>query len=316
MTIALIAKSVTRSYLTGATMSYSAQQASYIHDGLINQSIKAWHDKQPERQQDCATPSTLTDCPRIVWLKYRKHVKAPIPMGWGKLQRNLLGRQLESLIAEQLQQSGNLLWWWKDDVAGESVKFEMGKGLSRICGTPDLLIKLNDGKVAISDAKTSMGKSFAYVSVSGAEIFKDWFWFCKQLQVESYYMLCHKNKDWFGLIEQKPEATKPGGSSYKPQLPLPEVCHLFSYALDDGICRREFTWKPSREIASKVLYYVKRWNEGFASETMPDCTCLSDGDGTAMKFCYYVQAQETTKTGYKLGTKCCGEDLYANNKTM
>jgi hypothetical protein len=283
-------------------MSYSSHQANYIQDGLINRSIQKWHETRPDRQQDCATPSTLTDCPRVVWLKYKKQVKPAIPVGWGKQQRNLLGRQLESLIASQLKESGNLLWWWKDDVAGESVKFEMGKGLSRICGTPDLLIKLDDGKVAISDAKTSMGKAFGYVSVNTNEVFKDWFWFCKQLQVESYYMLCHKNKDWFENEHLE--------SGKLLSLPLPEACHLFSYALDDGIVRREFTWKPSREIASKILYYVNRWNKAFSSETMPDCTCLSDGEGTPMKFCYYVQAQETTKTGYKLGTKCCGEELY------
>lgn len=304
-------------------MSYSSHQANYIQDGLINQAIKAWHETRPDREQDCATPSTLTDCPRVVWLKYKKHVKAPIPLGWGKAQRNLLGRQLESLIAEQLKESGNLLWWWKDDVAGESVKFEMGEGLSRIAGTPDLLLKMLDGKVAISDAKTSMGKSFGYVGVNSQEVFKDWFWFNKQLQVEAYYMLCHKNKDWFQPqprpwkeVEKELKNPKPGGVvelGGGRQLPLPEVCHLFSYALDDGICRREFTWKPSKEIASKVLYYANRWNKAYASETMPDCTCQSDGDGTPMKFCYYAQAQEATKTGYKLGTRCCGKELYDTN---
>lgn len=292
-------------------MSWNSHQANYIQDGLINRSIEAWHKTRPDREQDCATPSTLTDCPRMVWLKYKKHVAPPIPMGWGKQQRNLLGRQLESLIAEQLRESGNLLWHWADDEKDVAVKFEMGEGESRICGTPDLLLKLNDGKVAISDAKTSMGKAFGYVPVNANEAFKDWFWFNKQLQVEAYYMLCHKNKDWFeGSLVNRGDNRHIEGTS----LPLPEACHLFSYALDDGIVRREFIWKASKEVASEVMYYANRWNKGFASETMPECTCVSDGEGTARKFCFYVTKQESTKTGYKMGVDCCNDYLSeANN---
>lgn len=282
-------------------MSYSSAWANTIMDGSANEAIKEWHANRPERVQTCASPSTLTDCPRVVWLRYKKRIAPPIPLGWGKAQRLLLGRQLESLIASQYKEAGKLLWHWKDDIEGESVKFEMGEGDDKITGTPDLLLKLD--KVVISDSKTSMAKSFGYIPTTAVEAFKDPFWYKYKLQVEAYYLLCHKNKDWFEHrqwfdIED----------TLHPSLPLPEACHLFSYALDDGVVRREFQWQPTEETAREIVVYARRWNRAIKSETMPDCTC----DDSGVKFCYYVQEQQTTKTGAKIGTKCCGEELYAN----
>lgn len=268
---------------------YTSQQADYIHDGLINRAMSAWHSNRPERVQTCATPSTMTDCPRVVWLRYKKQVPPPIPLGWGKLQRLLQGRVFEDVIAKQLEESGHLLYHWRDNEEDEAIKFEMGEDGSKVAGTPDLLLRLEDGTVVISDAKTSMAKSFGYVPVKSPDIWEDFLWFKYKLQVETYYMLCHKNREWFE----------------KNGLPLPEKCHLFSYALDDGVNRREFIWSPSQETASKILYYVERWNKAFASETMPDCEC----DETQTKFCYYVTQQEPTRTGYKLGVRCCDDSL-------
>ncbi len=202
----------------------------------------------------------------------------------------LHGRVFENTIAKQLEASGDLLYHWRDDFEGQSTKFEMGEGLTRLCGTPDLLLKIGD-KVAISDAKTSMGKSFGYIPLHPKEAFEDYYWYKYKLQVNAYFMLCHKNKAWF------------------KKLPLPQICHLFSYALDDGVVRREFQWIPTKEDFEEVLAYAKRWNEAFASETMPDCEC-DEFDGAPVKFCYYVQEQQTTKTGAKLGISCCGEDLH------
>lgn len=278
---------------------YSSVWANYIQDGMVNRAIAQYHAKRLEREQDCASPSTLTDCPRVVWLRYKHKVPPKIELGWGKAQRMLHGRVFEDTIAGQLRESDNLLWHFQDNEGDVAVKFEMGEGDSRITGTPDLLLKLDDKKIAISDAKTSMGKSFGYVPIQAQEAFKDYFWFKYQLQVEAYYMLARKNKDWFE----------------SNSLPLPEVCHLFSYALDDGVVRREFTWTPSQETASKILYYAKRWNQAYASETMPDCTC-DEFDGTPKKFCYYITGQETTKTGYKLGVDCCNKEFANDIKSV
>lgn len=275
---------------------YSSKWADHIEDGAMNQAIAKWHSERPERVQGCASPSSLTECPRVVWMRYKKKIPAPIPLGWGKAQRLLLGRAFEAVIAPQLEASGNLLYWWKDDVEGESVKFEMGEGEKRVAGTPDLLLRLDD-EVYISDAKTSMGKSFGYIPIKAKEAFEDYMWFKYQLQVETYFMLALKNAKWFK----------------ENNLPLPTACHLFSYALDDGVVRREFKWKPSQETASKVLYYATRWNRALASETMPDCTC-DDFDGTPRKFCFYTTKQEPTRTGYKLGVECCGEELIKEGK--
>lgn len=250
----------------------------------MNNAVKAWHDAQPPRVQGCASPSTLTDCPRVIWRK--KHgVELTNPKTWAFKQRLLLGRNFENKIAEQLDHAGLLLWHWKDDVSGESVKFSMGEGESRIEGTPDLLIKLGD-KVAISDAKTGRSDGYGFIAVDN-EVWKDHFWYKYKLQLTAYYMLCHKNKDWFK----------------KHGLPLPEICHLFSYAMDDGVIRREFTWKPDQQDFSQVIYYAKRWNRAYASETEPACTCT---EKDAM-FCPYADLSSayTSKKGKTLYKECC-----------
>lgn len=257
---------------------------NYIPDGGMNDVIKNWHDKQPSRVQTTASPSTLTQCAREVWR--RKHgVPFTNDMGWGTKQRLMLGRIAENLFAEQLKDQDKLLWHWKDDVKGESEPFELGEGLTKMKGIPDLLISM-DKKVLISDSKTSRADSFAYVPMDES-IWEDELWNKYRLQVEAYYLLCHKNPEWFK----------------QNKLPLPEECHLFSYALDDGVVKRELRWKPTIEIAEEIMEYVVHWNEAYASETEPDCDCTE----SQVKFCPYATEFMFTRTGYKLGTECCGE---------
>lgn len=269
---------------------------SFIPNGGINDVIKDWHSKQPPRKQTVASPSTLTECPRVVWLK--KHgATLTNDMGWGVKQRLMLGRITEGLFAQQLKDEGKLLWHWKDDFEGESIKFGMGDGLTRIEGTPDLLLEL-DGQVVISDAKTSRADSFAYVPIND-DIWKDELWYKYKLQVEAYYLLCHKNKDWFS---NRREFNPIGKRSVQgKEVSLPEACHLFSYALDDGVVKREFTWTPTKNTADQILEYTKRWNAAYQSETTPDCLCTE----TQVKFCPFATEFSETRTGYKLGTKCC-----------
>jgi hypothetical protein len=261
-------------------MNYHREWGEYLPHSGINDLIAKWQDKQPEREQDCASPSRLMDCPRVIWL--RKHnVPATNIMGWGKKQRFLLGRQLENMIAGQLKDEGVLLHHWADNFAGESDKFENGEGLDHIEGTPDLLLKL-DGRVLISDSKTSRSDSFKYVPITPQEIWEDPYWYRYKLQVTAYFMLCHWNVKWF-------EENK---------LPLPDSCHLFSYALDDGIVRRELTWLPSTKDGQEVARLTRRWNEAYASETMPACTCIDDD---TVKFCNYGIMPE----GKKICDSCC-----------
>lgn len=266
-------------------MGFNKQQAGYIHDGSANAAIKAWQDAQPDRVQTTASPSTLMECPKVVWRKKHK-VEFTNPKTWAFKQRLLLGRIFENQIAEQYEFTGNLLFHWKDDPGVEVVKFEMGEGDSKLTGTPDLLLKLGD-VVAISDAKTGRSDGYGYVPTKTPEVWEDPFWYKYKLQLTAYYMLCHKNKDWFkeqGLL-------------------LPEVCHLFSYALDDGVVRREFTWNPSQEDAAQVIYYAKRWNRAYNSKDEPDCTCT---DKDAM-FCPYASMDSayTTSKGKTLYKECC-----------
>lgn len=272
---------------------------SFIPSSGMNDVVRDWHAKQPQRVQTVASPSTLTECPRVVWLKKYK-VAFTNDMGWGVKQRLMLGRIAENLFATQLKDEGKLLWHWADNFVGESVKFGMGEGLSRIEGTPDLLINL-DGKVLISDAKTSRADSFAYVPIDDT-VWEDELWYKYKLQVECYYLLAHKNKNWFDQ-----PGTKDERGNYV-RLPLPEACHLFSYALDDGVVKREFTWKPTQKTAAEIIHYANRWNKAYQSETMPACQCTE----TQTKFCSYSYEFETTRTCYKLGTKCCSGDTAIN----
>lgn len=175
----------------------------------------------------------------------------------------------------------------------------MGEGLTRLEGTPDLLLNL-DGHVLISDAKTSRADSFAYVPIDPERIWDDPLWYHYKLQVTAYYMLCHKNKDWFEAVIDMGQLGK------RNSLPLPEACHLFSFALDDGVIKREATWKVTKEMAEEVMRYVVRWNTAYASETMPDCVCEKED---SVKFCHYAEEFMTTKSGYKLGTNCCSSRL-------
>lgn len=284
------------------------EQLEYIPEGGINQVIADWQNKTPDREQSVASPSTLTECPRVVWLKKHK-IPYTNRMGWGKKQRNMLGRVAEDLFARQLKDEDKLLWHWRDTEVGESVKFGMGEGLTRIEGTPDLLIKLDD-KVLISDSKTSRADSFTYVSIE--DPWEDELWYKYKLQVEAYYMLCHKNKDWFNIQL----TTQPAKDYHRAEpvkdpigLPLPEACHLFSYALDDGVVKRDITWIPTKETADEILGYVKRWNKAYQSEEMPDCECTE----TQTKFCAYSHEFKKTSTGYKLGIACCSDSLGEEN---
>jgi hypothetical protein len=119
-------------------------------------------------------------------------------------------------------------------------------------------------------------------------VWNDELWYHYKLQVEAYYILSHKNKEWFE-------------SNMDRKLPLPELCHLFSFALDDGVVKREFTWQPTRETANEIMKYTRRWNVAYQSEVEPTCECTE----TQRKFCSYATEMMTTKTGYKLGVKCC-----------
>lgn len=272
---------------------------AYIPSGGMTDVIAGWHEKQPPREQSVASPSTLTECPKVVW--YKKHkVAYTNDMGWGTKQRLMLGRAFENLIAGQLKDEGKLLWHWADNFAGESDKFKMGEGLTAVEGTPDLLLNL-DGKVLISDAKTSRADSFAYVPLND-KVWEDELWYKYKLQVEAYYLLCHKNPEWFtGKKDLGANVTLVS----REELPLPEACHLFSYALDDGVVKREFTWQPTTDVANEILAYARRWNTAYASEVEPECKCTETGT----KFCPYAYEFMTTRTGYKLGTKCCDNNL-------
>jgi len=279
----------------------------FIPSGGINDSIARWHENQPDRVQTVASPSTLTECPRAVWLRHKHKVPPTNKRGWGQSQRLLLGRNFENQIAEQLKDDGKLLWHWADNFVGESDKFVMGEGLDRIEGTPDLLLNL-DGHVVVSDSKTSRADSFAYVPVDPQRIWDDPLWNHYRLQVTAYYMLCHKNHKWF----ENNHTVLRDEKGWLP-LPLPEACHLFSFALDDGVIKREITWKPNQDLMTQVVRYARRWNAAYASETIPDCVCEAE-DG--IKFCNYAYEFTTTRTGYKLGTRCCKTVDISNNKEI
>lgn len=259
---------------------------TYIHDGPMNLVLKDWHDKQPERELRCS-PSGLTTCPRVVWLKMHG-VEPTNVMGWGTKQRMMLGRQFEDLFASQLRDEGKLLYHWKDNPGDKVEKFSMGEGDEHCEGVPDYLLRLGD-TTYISDAKTSRSDSFGYVPISPPEIWEDGGWFKYKVQLTAYLMLCEANSDWFD----------------KQELPMPTKCHLFSYALDDGIVRREVEWTPTSEDKANVVKYIKRFNQAMKAGKCPACTCPDSPNGFDVKFCPYSVKEE----GSKVGTSCCSDEL-------
>jgi len=261
---------------------------NYIPDYGVNEILKSWHAKQTPREITIATPSSLSRCPRSVWLELHG-VEPTNNMGWGTEQRMLLGRLFENKMAEQFDDEGILLKHWKDDKDGDSEKLELKiDGITLLKGTPDFLIKL-DGKIAVSDAKTSRSDSYGYLDIDES-IFDDGGWYKNRLQLTAYYLLLHNNKDW--MAENK--------------LPLPEVCHLFSYALDDGIVRREFSWEPTTEDVTTVIEYAKRYNEAIVAKTCPDCTCRDTKGMFEMKFCKYGTKSDSFA---KVNDSCCNDNL-------
>ena len=278
------------------TPEQAKEQYHHISDGAMNEMLAKWHAKQPERPYLIASPSTITTCPRVIYFK-REGKEETNPMGWGLKQRLMLGRITEDLFAEQLKDEGMLLHHWKDGKDDPSQKFSMGEGLDKLEGTPDLLLKLGD-KVAISDCKTSRSDSFGYVPL-GDDIWDDWGWYKYRLQVTAYYMLCHANKESLNQIALK--IVNASAAKFKEECPLlPEVCHLYSYALDNGVVHREMTWEPTQKDIDLVKKYTRRFNEAVKATEMPDCEC-NEFD---TKFC---------RMGVPIpGKKVCEECCHAN----
>lgn len=265
----------------------ASKQYNHIPSKGMNEVIKHWQDKQPEREFTCATPSRLTQCPRSVWLQVHG-VPRTEDMTWAVKQRMMLGRQLEDMFAMQLEDEGVLLHHWKDNEGDIVAKFVSGEGTSRLEGVPDYILDLN-GKATVSDAKTSRSDSFGYVPLEAPEIWEDGGWSKYKVQVEAYYKLMLDNKEQLAGLG----------------IPVPEQCHLFSYALDDGIVRREIIWTPTKADLDRVGYYTERFNRAMIAKTAPACTCADTPDGFEVKFCPYGIKEE----GDKVATSCCHDDL-------
>lgn len=263
------------------------KQYNFIPNKGMNEVIKNWQKKQPEREFTCATPSRLTQCPRSVWLQVH-NVPPTEDRTWAVKQRMMLGRKLEDMFAMQLENEGILIYHWKDNPGDEVAKFVSGSGTSRLEGVPDYILDLN-GKSTVSDAKTSRSDSFGYVPIEAPEIWEDGGWFKYKVQVEAYYKL---------MLDNELQLSKLG-------IPTPEQCHLFSYALDDGIVRREIIWTPTAFDLQQVEFYTERFNKAMIAKEMPDCTCAETPDGFEIKFCPYAVKEK----GAKIGTSCCDDSL-------
>ena len=278
-------------YGFGRDRADAQERYNHIPDGGMNAVIKQWQDKQPDRELEFASPSAMTRCPRSIWLELHG-VKPTQETTWALKQRLLLGRLFENQFAEELEDAGMLLKHWKDDPGVTVEKFRYGNpgDPTYFEGVPDYLTRLEDGKVYISDAKTSRGDSFGYLPINEFELFTDGGWYKNRMQLTGYYILCHANADKMKAMG----------------LPLPEGCHLFSYALDDGVVRREARWIPSQNDIDKFLEYTRRFNAALKATEAPACTCGETPDGFEIKFCKYgVKATPDAK----ICSSCCDESL-------
>jgi hypothetical protein len=262
---------------------------NHIPEGGMNKVIEDWHAKQADRELVAASPSQIATCPRTVWLTLHD-VPRIDEMTWALKQRLLLGRLFENQFAEELADADLLLHHWKDDPGMEVEKFSYGKkgDATYFEGVPDYLTKI-DGTVYISDAKTSRSDAFGYVPINDFEIWTDGGWYKNRMQLIGYYILCHANK-------AKMEAMG---------FPLHQGCQLFSYALDDGVVRREVKWVPTQDDINKFLEYTIRFNKAMNATECPACTCGESLGGFEIKFCKYgVKAD-----GAKIAESCCDDNL-------
>lgn len=286
----------------GDTRQTAIERYSYIPNGGMNDVIKQWHEKQQDRPFVAASPSQISLCPRVVWLK--KHGVAPLQtQTWALKQRLLLGRLFENQFADELAEAGMLLHHWKDDPGIVVPKFTYGNpgDPTYFEGVPDYLVQLKDtihgDVVAISDAKTSRSDSYGYVPINDMEIWTDGGWYKNRMQLTGYYILCHSpaGQAWFKANN----------------LPLPTHCHLFNYALDDGVVRREVLWQPTQADIDEFLRYTRRFNHAFNATVCPECTCGESLEGFAIKFCDYgVKAD-----GAKICESCCDDSLIPGGTT-
>ena len=275
------------------------KQYEYISDGFVNKSISQYYANEKQRKLDHPSPSSITACRRVIWLD-NKDVKHTNVLTWAKQMRLSLGRLLEDNLAKIFMQNKSLLAYMDDnneqiilkkpvdgvlqELAVEKLQSKQFPGLT---GVFDFLLDIN-GTVVVSDAKTARSDSFGYVPIDEAEVFEDLGWRNRKIQLTGYYILCYENKDLFE----------------KWGLPLPTACHLFSYALDDGVVRREYIWQPTQADVEEFGLYYQNFMLGFNSVEMPVCTC-TDFD---VKFCKYGIEK---KGG--IYTSCCADFLDSTN---
>lgn len=246
----------------------------HIPSGGINNVLATWHSKQQQRDYSICSPSRLTTCPKVIWLSQQGYQETK-PMGWGVKQRLLLGRVIEDLIAKQLDDEGLLVFHWKDGKDDEVEKLKVDN--PKLEGVPDILFKRDD-KILLSDSKSARSDGFGYQPIDFEEWKADGFNHKYFVQLNAYFYLMHLNAD-------------------KLTMPMPDQCHIFVFALDDGIVKREFTWTPTQEDMLEVERYARRYNEALVSPTMPECTCESEG---VVKFCPFGDYGQA-----KIADTCC-----------
>lgn len=295
----------------GDVVETAKQKYRHITEGGVNDIIKAWHEKQPEREYGIASPSRILTCPRAIWLQVNG-VEPINGMGWGVKQRLMMGRIVEGQFAGQFYDEGVLLAHWEDTaktktnlLTKDDYHLEVPKMtivtkdlLDQNEGIPDYFLQgdLTGGLVAVSDAKAPRSDGFGYVPISEQYIWHEWNFYKMRIQVTNYFMLAHENKDYLD----------------KYKLPLPELCHLFSHALDDGVVRREMLWSPISEDMETVKKMTRRFNAAVAAKDCPPCTCKESYDEFDVKFCAYG----IKEPGAKICESCCDDSLIAQANKM
>lgn len=245
--------------------------------------LEAYMASKPPKTYKVISPSSLGGCMRAHFL-HLKGVEDTTPPNFGALVNFQMGHLWEAFIAEAYEQQGRLIKHFQDGVDEPWVDKELGFG-----GTPDLIVKDDNGEPIIVDAKTVRSEWFQYTKRDIARDggFDRW---VKNNSSYVYQQVCYM------LLARK--------NGY----PDMRRAVLSFASKDDGYVGMELEITLTKELAAMVIDRIKKLKSYVDNDILPPCEC----EGWKVGYCNYGNplTRKTNTKGKEVNTECCSEKLY------